>query len=243
MQQCGVVTKIIKNYHYTDQVYGPEYLATLLEECGFEKYFPMTTFELNLEDFDPQTLVGPKQKEIIDQGTIKFERLKRKNLFQMMEHTRIVLNDGFDKNPMFVPLTAEEMHFQAEEMMWIIDQNLSIIAFENERPVGSIICIPDVNDLLIKTKARLNLMTPFHFIKHKFTKDKAVLIFGSVCKDKHNQGLSTVMLKGLLENLKAGGYKRLGITWVADINKSSLRQTEKMGAVPMHKAHLFKKKV
>ena len=36
-----------------------------------------------------------------------------------MEEARLLLNDGFHDNPMFVPLTAEEFQFQAGELSTI----------------------------------------------------------------------------------------------------------------------------
>ena len=35
----------------------------------------------------------------------------------------------------------------------------------------------------------------------------------------------------------------MGTTWVADINKPSLRQNEKIGGVPHQKTHVFSMKI
>ena len=39
MQQVGVLTKIHKNFHYTDQVFSPEYISALLKGAGYEDFF------------------------------------------------------------------------------------------------------------------------------------------------------------------------------------------------------------
>ena len=39
------------------------------------------------------------------------------------------------------------------------------------------------------------------------------------------------------------GYRTLGGTWIADINAPSLRQVEKAGARPLHRLHLFTKRL
>ena len=55
MQMAGVVTKINLNYHYTDQVFSPLYVAELLHKCGYEQFFPMSTHEVD----DSASLVCP----------------------------------------------------------------------------------------------------------------------------------------------------------------------------------------
>jgi hypothetical protein len=49
------------------------------------------------------------------------------------------------------------------------------------------------------------------------------------------------MLHRVTTALKAAGYLRLGLTWIADVNAPSLRQVERLGASPLHRLHLFRK--
>jgi hypothetical protein len=41
--------------------------------------------------------------------------------------------------------------------------------------------------------------------------------------------------------LKRAGYEWLGITWIADENIASIRQTERLGARRLQRLHLFSK--
>jgi glucosamine 6-phosphate synthetase-like amidotransferase/phosphosugar isomerase protein len=49
------------------------------------------------------------------------------------------------------------------------------------------------------------------------------------------------MLYEVLQALKIRGYKSLGLTWISDQNKASLRQVEKLGCKQLHNLSLFKK--
>ena len=91
-----------------------------------------------------------------------------------------LLNDGFDQNPMFVPLTPDEFRFQAGEMMSILDPRLSSVLLKNGRPVGTIVCTPDLNGLLAATRSRIGLLTPFHYLRYRLRRRRAVIIFYSV---------------------------------------------------------------
>lgn len=142
---------------------------------------------------------------------------------------------------MFVPLSAPEMMFQAKDMIYIIDESISCLVYDQQEPQGVIVCLPDINPFLSETKSRLGFKTPFHFLRHRQKRDRAVIIFYSVCKRMHNQGLNGAMLFKVLTALKVRGYKTLGLTWAADINGPSLRQIERLGAERMHRLNIFQK--
>lgn len=235
MQQCGVQTGGFENSAYTDMIVNPPHIPALLEANGFEAFFPMSTFELDLAAAKLRPVQPTNSK-----GEI-FAPVRRRDFKLRMEDARQVLNDGFAENPMFVPLTSEEFSFQAGEMMAIIDPRLSAVLQENGQPVGVVICIPDLNGFIRATRSKLGLLTPWHYIRHRFNRKRAVIIFYSVKRDHHGQGIMGRMLGRTLRALQEGGYEKLGITWISDENPASVRQMERIGATRLHQLHLFRK--
>lgn len=239
MQQAGVMTEGFGRRAYTDMVVGPPHLPRLLEANGFERFFPMTTFEIDLTAATPP---AADLEALVAQG-YTFAPIERRTFAERMEEARLVLNDGFDGNPMFVPLTPEEFRFQAGEMMSILDPRLSSVLHKDGRPVGVIVCIPDLNGFLKASRSRLGLLTPLHFLRYRLNRRRAVIIFYSVVRDQHGRGLNPAMLARVIGALRAGGYRQLGLTWIADENRASLRQIEKIGGKPLHRLHLFRKAI
>ncbi|MDQ0250737.1 RimJ/RimL family protein N-acetyltransferase [Sphingomonas kyeonggiensis] len=238
MQQCGVMTGGFGARGYTDMIVNPPHVPRLLEANGFTRFFPMRTFELQLAEARTEGL------RVLDAGDgFRFAPIRKASFAERMEEARAVLNDGFSDNPMFVPLTADEFRFQAGEMMSILDPRLSSVLVKDDRPVGTIICIPDLNGLLAATRSRIGLATPFHYLRYRLRRRRAVIIFYSVVQDMHGQGLMGGMLARTVEALRGAGYEQLGITWIADGNAASLRQMEKLGARPLHETHLFRKEI
>ena len=238
MQQAGVMIGGYDAPGYTDMVVNPPHIPRLLEANGFDPFFPMQTFELDLanaRDFAARPL-DPA-------AGFAFAPIARSSFAARMAEARVVLNDGFAANPMFVPLTAGEFTFQAGEMMSILDPRLSSVLMRDGRPVGTIICIPDLNRFLAATRSRIGLTTPFHYLRYRLRRRRAVIIFYSVASDMHGQGLMGAMLTRTVVALRHAGYNRLGITWIADQNAASLRQMERLGAVPLHRLHLFRKAI
>lgn len=233
MQQMGVQTDHFERASYTDMIVNPPHIPKLLCLNGFEPVFPVTTFELDLA----QPIIRAPQLG----SEYAFAPVRRRTFAARMEEARQVLNDGFSENAMFVPLSAEEFTFQAGEMTTIIDPRLSAVLTHRETPVGVVICIPDLNRFLKATRSRFSLMTPFHFLRYRLRRKRAVIIFYSVTKDSHGRGLMSAMLARTLTQLRAAGYEQLGITWIADDNAASLRMMSKIGAAPLHRLHLFRK--
>jgi Acetyltransferase (GNAT) family. len=155
---------------------------------------------------------------------------------------RVVLNDGFANNPMFVPLAAEEMRFQAEDLSHVLDPRITALVHDDRGPVGVVLCIPDLNPMLRAMGSRLGVTAPWHFLRFRLLpRRRAVIIFYSVAARIQGQGLNGAMLHRVTTALRAAGYRSLGLTWIADVNAASLRQVERLGARQLHRLHLFTK--
>ena len=243
MQQVGVVTGGFEHAPYTDMHFNPPHVPDLLEACGFERFFPMTTHELELTNFDPEDLATPAVRDLLTGSELEWIPVRRRHFTRHLEAIRTVLNASFDANPMFVPVTREEFFFQAKEMMWVIDPRLSKLVYKGGKPVGAVVCIPDLNQLMRGARSRLGPTFPLHYLKYRLNRRRAVVIFWAVHPDAWGQGLNPAMLYRVTRSLKDAGYDRLGLTWIADVNKPSLRQVEKLGARPLHRVHLFRKAI
>jgi GNAT superfamily N-acetyltransferase len=241
MQQAGVMTDGFDNQPYTDQVWGPLHLPHLLAANGYAASFPMTTFEQDISTLDPVRLTTPEQrKALADQG-FSFAPVTRATLSERLEDARTILNASFRDNPMFVPVTREEFDFQAKEMEWVMDPRISTVMHHKGRAVGAVIVIPDLNPLVKATGARIGWTTPWHYLKHRMARRRAVVIFQGVLPDYQGKGLNPLMLAHALGAMRKAGYRTVGGTWIADVNKASLRQAEKSGARPLHRLHLYSK--
>jgi len=243
MQQMGVMTDGFGGAPYTDMQFNPPHIPRLLGANGFESFFPMRTFEVDLRGLDPASLRGPREWELEQSRRIEWVPLRRRTFAAQMNDAMHILNEGFAENPMFVPLTRDEFMFQAQEMMWIVDDRIAMLAYEDGEPAGIIICIPDLNRFVRDTKSRIGWSTPLHYVKHVRNRRRALLVFAGVRPAFQRRGLSGALLSRCVGAMKSAGYESLGITWVSDENTPSLRQVSKMGGRPLHRLHLYRKEV
>ena len=243
MQQMGILTDGFGEVPYSDMHYNPPHIPRLLEENGFERIFPVSTFELDLVRFDPETLLTPNIAERLGDPTLRWEQLHTRNFERVLENVRVVLNDGFRNNPMFVPLSSEEMFFVAKELSHVIDTRITALVHDAQGPAGVVLCIPDLNPMLRAMRSRLSITAPWHLLMHRLHRRRAVIIFYSVAQRRQGQGLNGAMLYRVTQALKRHGYTTLGITWIADVNTASLRQMERVGARRLHRLHLYSRRI
>ena len=243
MQQIGVMVEGFENFPYSDQVYSPDYLPALLNNLGFESFFPMVTSESDISKIDMKNFEKEKIKKIENDPDYTFKEVGYFGIKNFMKDGCQVLNEGFEDNPFFTAITFEEFEFQAKDLMLVIDPGLTILSYHKGRPVGVIICIPDLNPLIHAVKSKMGLMFFLKFIWFKIFNTRAVIIFYSVSPEFHGKGINQAILKKVITNLRKKKYKTLGVTWIADVNKSSLRQIEILSGKVLHRLNLFKKKI
>ena len=244
MQQMGVVTGGFENPPYSDMQYNPPHIPRLLDACGFAADFPVSTFELDLSRFDPASLLAGAARERLDDPRLTWAELRSRDFDQALEQVRVVLNDGFARNPMFVPLTSEEMRFQARDLSHVLDPRITALVHDDHGPAGVVLCIPDLNPMLRAMRSRLSITSPWHYLRHRLLpRRRAVIIFYSVAARMQGRGLNGAMLHRVTTALRSAGYRALGLTWIADVNAASLRQVERLGARRLHRLHLYSKRV
>lgn len=242
MQQIGVMTDGFEAAPYTDLVWSPPHIAQLLAANGYAPSFGMTTFEVDLKTAEAPR-VGPKQQDILDNPDFTFAPMTRRTIPQRMEEARLILNASFAENPMFVPVSAAEFHFQAKDMKWVMDPRISAVLHYRDLPVACIICIPDLNPFLRRIRSRIGWLLPYEFLRHRFTNRRCVLIFSGVLPVLQGRGINPVVLRRVILAMQKAGYETCGNTWIADVNGASLAQKAKAGAVPLHRLHLFGKRL
>lgn len=74
---------------FTAQHHNPPWIPELLEQNGFEAFFPMTTWSLDITETDPDSLLGPKQRALMADPELTLEPILRRHFRASMEATGI----------------------------------------------------------------------------------------------------------------------------------------------------------
>ncbi len=241
MAPAGVVTEGFDQPPYSDQLWNPPHIPKLLERAGYAPEFPMSQFEVDLSAVDVDAILRPEYQSLRADPRFAWGRVEVRGLHRLLPEICDAFNDGFDKNPMFVPLTHDEFHFQAKDLTWVIDPRISSIVREGNELVGLLLCIPDLNPLLRACRSRFGPLTLPRLLWYRRRCRRAVVIIQAVRQRLQNQGLGAVMIRKVVAALRDAGYQTLGVTWISDANVASLRGAMRGGARLMHRLHLFRK--
>lgn len=126
-------------------------------------------------------------------------------------------------------------------MKWILDPRISAMLLHKGQAACCVIAVPDMNPLLRRIRSRIGITAPWHFVRHRMTNTRAVVIFAGVMPHLQGQGVNPLVLRRCMLAMQAAGHTALANTWIADVNKPSLAQAAKAGARPLHRLHLFGK--
>jgi hypothetical protein len=243
MQEMGVMTQGFDQEPYILQSYGMPYYAELMLNAGFTPTFPMSTYEIDLETIDVQSVLSPKQSMILNNPTFEFLPVTRRMYEAMKPDILDIFNKSFDQNPLFVPISMAEFDFQAKDLVYFMDSHISFLVKHHGKPIGVSIHVPDINPLLRSTGSKLTLKTIYHFIKLKLQRERTLCIFSAILPDYQKQGVLGAVLYLTLNAMKQRGYKKFGITWISEQNKGSLRKMEDSKALKLHDLHIFEKQL
>ena len=234
----GVVTGGFENRGFVDNIYNHPYYPKFYTDFGLQKTFTSQTFICrNLTD--PQ--LDPDRLFPFDQ-----EKIRRENLqIHCGERTRFqreqlpvlssMLNESFHRLKYYTPISREELLYQTDGLQFIMENRLFVYLTKNDKPVGFILCIPDLSEFVHSINGNL---TAFNLLKlllaRSHDKKEAILIIKGVVPEETGKGYMNLLSRELLKNLRALGYHTLRTTWVELDNKASSAHFMKMNGEVLH---------
>jgi len=121
----------------------------------------------------------------------------------------------------------------------LMDPEISLVAELDGVPVAFIIAVPDYNPLLKKMNGTLGPRALAAFLRERRGIRDAALIIMGVQRQLQGRGVMRALQAAFIRALKREGYRRLTITWVADVNDKSLATMRALGAHPYHRLTLY----
>lgn len=241
MQEMGVVVSGFDKAPYTAQMFGQPYYPKLMKMAGLGETYPMSTYEVDLNALSVARLIGPKQKELIQDDSFRFIPVTRKVYKKYQDEILELFNKGFDENDMFTPFSRSEFDFQANGLLTFMDQHISYMALHRGRPVGISVHVPDINPFIKSTSSRLKWVTPLRFFQHRMKRDRVICIFAAVLKEYQNTGITGLISYHATLAMKQRGYKKFGITWISHSNVKSIKKVINMGGEALHELRIFER--
>jgi len=213
--------------------YNPEYYIQLFENYGFKIYYKQLMYHRKMSD--PVQEVFVKKAENLRKDP-KFEcrNIRGLTLRQVAKNFTEVYNDAWGHTrENFKKLEIETAVKIMKSMKPVIDPDIFVFAFYDNRPIGMYINLPELNQIFKHLNGKMNLLGKIKFLWHKLKKTPTTmygLVFG-VAHDFHGKGTEGAMIKFAEETIvPLNRYKDTVLTWIGDFNPKMITVCENLGA-------------
>lgn len=227
----------------------PEYLATLLEGCGYAKTKDL--FHLRL-DITPQALeaaAGDLRLSRRRSDHLRVRPLSQLHAGRDIETLRTIYNDAWRNNWGFVPLTREDMSAFKGSLRVFLKSEYGIFVDREGQTVGMALVLPNLSemsaDLGVNPGPLGLLRLIWRGLTKKFTSARVILMGVSAEHAGTLEGVAIAMTL-LDELLKLAGRNRLSSVeggWVLEDNRAVLAIYDRFRARRVRTLRLFKKRL
>jgi hypothetical protein len=243
-QSGGVVTSGYEERGFVDSPYTPAYYPTLYDRHGFERRFEGETFVL--EPLGESRAAD--ELFAFDQGRVEAERLEvrhasRRRLEEELPLVREMLNASFAQRGYYTEIDEDEFAYQVDGLAHLIDERIALYLFKDGRPIGFLLCIPDISGFVRKVNGDLGLANQLRLLltRGRYRREAICVIQGIVPHEQGN-GYLRLLWGELLRNLRAAGYHTLRGTFVEHANVASSAYADRLGR-PAHGVAFYRRAV
>jgi GNAT superfamily N-acetyltransferase len=240
---CGLLVDGLAWSPFVLMTYNPGYYVKLVEEAGFTKAMDLIAYILVEADIE-RDKIDRVAAAIRKRADVKIRPIDTSRFERELATIQDVYNDAWEKNWGFVPMTAEEVRYMAEDLRPVLLPELAYIAELGGRPVGFAFAIPDINHILKKCRGSLLPFGWWQFLKFNLRKIPTYrLIALGVRREYHHLGLGTLFYQQYLDASAAHGYKAAELSWVLETNDLMNRAIKMMGAKPYKTYRLYERSI
>ena len=219
-----------------DVPYNPPYYQNLFESYGFQVYYKMEGFHLDITKPLPERLSRIAER-ILKQPGYEFRHFTWKEEEKQTIDFAQAFNEAwasFKKN--FEPLEPAYIKATLKKAKPIVDEEFIWLAYFEGKPIGIYLMFPDLNMILKHLNGKLDLMSMLRFLwlKKRKTMTRAKGLLMGVIPGFQNRGIESAFIHNLQEVFSnKSHYTEIEFSWVADFNPKMRKIFIAVGCVPV----------
>jgi GNAT superfamily N-acetyltransferase len=219
-----------------DVPYNPPYYKKLFESFGFQVYYKMEGFHLDITKPLPERL-GKIAEWVLKKPGYEFKHFSWKEEKQLSEDFADVFNEAWASFKIhFEPLKVEYIRNTLKKAKPIVDEEFIWIAYHNKKPIGIYLMFPDLNQILKHLNGKLDPISivKFFWLKKRKTMTRAKGLLMGVIPSYQNHGIESAFIHNLQEVFRnKPHYTEIEFTWVADFNPRMKKIFTAVGCIPV----------
>jgi GNAT superfamily N-acetyltransferase len=243
-QELGVLLEGFEHSHGVAETHTRPYYPRLLEAAGLTPCKLISTFiNPELQKLDPATILKQKHHALLADPSLTIRSMDLRHWDRELGRFGEMLNRCFAGNWHYLPLSPEEVRFEYGGLKQLIHPELVLVAEIGGQPVGFLICLPDVYQLLRPMRGRLSTLGVIRFMRNRHRLRQASVLTIGVLPEVQARGMIRVLMYKLVQTLQRLGYTSLTATWVGDDNPASLSHAKALGGSRKHRLAIYESAV
>jgi GNAT superfamily N-acetyltransferase len=212
--------------------YNPPYYKRFLENFGFQVYYEQLCYKRDLH-VPAQEVFVRKSQQLLQDNAFRVANARGRSLEQIATDFVTIYNAAWAVHGGFKPMKIEQARKAIQAMRPIMDRDIMVFAYHNDKPIGFYINLPEVNEFMQYVKGNMNALGMLRFLYYKMFGKRQVMVgivFG-VDKEYHGRGVEGALIKFCEEHIVTlNRYHETILTWIGDFNPKMIHIAENLGA-------------
>jgi GNAT superfamily N-acetyltransferase len=215
--------------------YHLPYYKSLFESYGFKTYFKQFTYHMPVSDKHVEPVVWEKANRIEQNPEYRVTIINKRDLQKFATDFVEIYNKGWGRFAGVGKMKRVQAMALLKSIKPILDERLILFAYHNNQPIGFLIMIPDLNQIVKHLNGKFNLWAKLKLIyllkvKKKCTKALG-LIFG-IIPQYQGKGVDGALVKEFARWALRDDYPYTDIelNWIGDFNPTMCKMVEQIGA-------------
>jgi hypothetical protein len=222
------------------------YYQNLLGESNYKSVKNLLVYKLPSQFEIPRNMQSLLNKA---KGSITIRPLNRKHLITEFDILRDIFNDAWSDNWGFVPFTSEEFTDMGKQLSYLIDNDFVQFADLDGEPIGMIVMLPNLNEIIADLNGKLLPIGWFKLIwrlKRHTMKTGRVPLMGIRKKYQNNiiaAAASFMLIHALREPAKRWGIDEVELSWILEDNTRMRNILETIGCKVYKTYRIYEKQL
>jgi len=222
--------------------YNHKYYNQLFENYGFLDFFKQFTFHLPLTTGNLDSIIYEKAERLKRDPKYKYGNYDKKDPEKAALDFLEIFNAAWAKFPGVGTMRKAQALALFKAMKKIVDPNLIIFGYYENRPISFFIMMPDLYQIIRNFNGKFNILNKLSLM-YKLKIQKACtraigLIFG-VVPEFQGKGVAEGMIVYFENNVKKGGinYTDLEMNWIGEFNPKMIKLVKQISG-KVRKTHI-----
>ncbi|OFY59758.1 MAG: hypothetical protein A2V50_07540 [Bacteroidetes bacterium RBG_19FT_COMBO_42_10] len=219
-----------------DVVYNHPYYQSLFESYGFQVYYKMEGFHIDITKPLPERITRIAEW-VFNKPGYEFRHFTWEEEKKLTLDFAEVFNQAWASFKVnFEPLEPEYIRLTLKKAKPILDEEMIWLAYFEGKPIAIYLMFPDLNQIAKHLNGKLHLinMLKFVWLKKRKTITRARGMLMGVIPQYQKHGIESAFILNLLEVFKKKPhYTEIEFSWVGDFNPKMRKIFVSVGSIPV----------